>query len=218
MEFKGPQSFSDASNTQLLHYYGKGWIKWFKKSIFEAQIEKVFGVTDAPIIKLLLHGSDPWTERVSLRVCEKLLQMTQDVISRNLARENWQNKLTPFSGPQCHEDRGKDLYEYNPDIRMSLENLKTTKSVTERNVGSRPTNKDPPGVTSVNGNMTANNEFLVHEFINSSLRICRKCFKTRVLDKRARYKYPLGYFVYGGKENRVLFECNRLVSTDCDTK
>ena len=101
---------------------------------------------------------------------------------------------------------------------MSLENLKTTKSVTERNVGSRPSNMDPPGVTSVNGNKSENNDFLVHEFTNSSLRVCRKCFKTRVLDKRARYKYPLGYFVYGGKENRVLIECNRLVSTDCDTK
>ena len=142
-----------------------------------------------------------------------MLQMTNEAISKNLGQDNWKDKLTPFSGPQCHEDRGKDLYEYNPDIRMSLENLKTTKSVTERNVGSRPTNKDPPGVTSVNGNMSANNEFLVHEFINSSLRVCRKCFKTRVLDKRARYKYPLGYFVYGGKENRVLFECNRLVSS-----
>ena len=127
MEFKGPQSYSDVSNTQLLHYYGKGWVKWYKKSIFEAQLEKVFGVTDGPIIRLLLRGSDPWTERVSPKVYEKLLHMTQDVISRNLARENWQNKLIPFSGPQCHEDRGNDLYKYNPDIRMNLENQKLRK-------------------------------------------------------------------------------------------
>ena len=77
--------------------------------------------------------------------------MTHDVISRKLARENWEGKLIPFSGPQCHEDRGKDLYEYNPDIRMSLENLKATKSVTEKNVGSHPTYKDSPSVISFNG-------------------------------------------------------------------
>ena len=42
--------------------------------------------------------------------------------------------------------------------------------------------------------------------------------KTRVLNKRARYKYPLGYYIYGGKENRVLFECSRLVGIDCHSE
>ena len=38
-----------------------------------------------------------------------------------------------------------------------------------------------------------------------------------MLDERARNKYPLGFYVYGGKENRIHFECSRLVNTDCET-
>lgn len=102
-EFKGPQDFSDVKNKDLLYYYGKGWFEWYKKSVFEAQIEKVFGITDAPIIKLKLHGSDPWTDRVSPKLYEQLLKMTHDVISRKLERENWRDKLISFTGLQCHE-------------------------------------------------------------------------------------------------------------------
>ena len=34
-KFKGPQSYNDIGNKQLLHYYGKGRYEWYKKSVFE---------------------------------------------------------------------------------------------------------------------------------------------------------------------------------------
>ena len=58
-------------------------------------------------LALLLFGSDPFTEKIERKKYELLLKQTHDTIRKNLGRENWENKLTPFSGPQCNEDRGK---------------------------------------------------------------------------------------------------------------
>lgn len=89
-----------------------------QKSVFEQQMVKIFG-DETALIRLKLLGSDPWTERVSSRAYEQLLLMTHDAIRHHLGRENWRDRLMPFSGPQCHEDRGKkELYEYNPDMRL----------------------------------------------------------------------------------------------------
>ena len=77
----------------------------------------MFGITDAPIVRFKLNRSDPWTDRISSQLCEKLLKMTHDAIRKHLGKENWRNKLSNFSGPQFHKDRGKGLFEYNPDIR-----------------------------------------------------------------------------------------------------
>ena len=54
-------------------------------------------------------------------------------------------------------------------------------------------------------------------FKHCSFRVCEQCKKTRVLDERAALKYPLGYYFYGGKEERVAFDCSRLVETNCNT-
>ena len=58
-------------------------------------------------LALLLFGSDPFTEKIERKKYELLLKQTNEFIVKNLVRENWKNKLTPFSGPQCNEDRGK---------------------------------------------------------------------------------------------------------------
>ena len=54
-------------------------------------------------------------------------------------------------------------------------------------------------------------------FKQCSFRVCEMCKKTRVLDERARLKCLLGYYIYGGKEERIAFECSMLVETNCDT-
>lgn len=41
-EYKGPQSFSEKNDKTKLHYYGKGWWEWYDRSVFEAQMEKIF--------------------------------------------------------------------------------------------------------------------------------------------------------------------------------
>ena len=70
-----PQEISDVGNKTLLHYYGKGWYKWYHKNVFEDRIEKsgMFG-TDAPIIKSTFRESDPWTDKVSPGSYEKLFK------------------------------------------------------------------------------------------------------------------------------------------------
>ena len=42
-KFKGPQLYIDKEDRTLLHYYGKGWYQWYKKSVFEKEMEKIFG-------------------------------------------------------------------------------------------------------------------------------------------------------------------------------
>ena len=72
-------------------------------------------------LSLLLFGSDPFTEKIERKKYELLLKQTNEAIIKHLGRENWKNKLTPFSGPQCNEDRGKKvLYDYNPNLRLKV--------------------------------------------------------------------------------------------------
>ena len=52
----------------------------------------MFGI-EAPIIKLKLHGSDPWTDKGSSGACEKLLKETNEYNSQNLlGQNNWKGK------------------------------------------------------------------------------------------------------------------------------
>ena len=56
---------------------------------------------------------------------------------------------------------------------------------------------------------------LENDFRDSYFRVCQKCSKTRILDKRAVNKFPLGSYYYAGQMRKIVFECSRLVSTDC---
>ena len=66
-------------NTASLHYYGKGWYKWYRKTEFEKQMEIMFK-NETPIRKLELFGHNPWTNKVSSKEYERLLFMTHDAI------------------------------------------------------------------------------------------------------------------------------------------
>ena len=65
---------------------------------------------------LLLHGADPFTPKIDERKYELLLERTHLAITKNLEQHNWRDKLIPFSGPQCHEDRGNKAIYYNPNM------------------------------------------------------------------------------------------------------
>ena len=56
---------------------------------------------------------------------------------------------------------------------------------------------------------------LENDFRDSYFRVCRKCSKTRILDIRAANKFPLGSYYYAEQMRKIVFECSRLVSTDC---
>ena len=104
-----------------MYYYGFGWWKWYKKSEFEKQLEVIYK-DEYRSISLLLHGADPFTPKVDERKYELLLQMTHEAITNHLEQEKWKDKLTPFSGPQCHEDRGNKIKsDYNPNLNKKIE-------------------------------------------------------------------------------------------------
>ena len=216
-KFKGPQSYDDTKNKQLLHYYGSGWYQWYKKSVFEQQMVKIFG-DETALTRLKLLGSDPWTEKVSPQAYEQLLRMTHDAIRHHLGQNNWRDKLIPFSGPQCHEDRGNNiLYDYNPDMRLKNVDQKATRIPSNKAAKIEKATKPPVELPDIAEDNVQNNDTYEDIFKICSFRVCEKCKKTRILDNRAREKYPLGYYDYGGKSERVRFECSRLVATDCTT-
>ena len=55
-------------------------------------------------------------------------------------------------------------------------------------------------------------------FIDSSFRVCKTCKKSRILDKRATNKFPLGTYDYGGNKVPVQFTCDMLVETTCSSE
>ena len=117
-KFKGPRSVEESYNDTLQYYYGKGWYKWYRKTEFEKQMEIMFK-GDTPIRKLELFGHDPWTNKISPKQYEQLLKMTHNAIAKNEKQNKIAEKLIPYSGPQCNEDRGKqNLLHYNPDFRF----------------------------------------------------------------------------------------------------
>ena len=56
---------------------------------------------------------------------------------------------------------------------------------------------------------------LENDFRDSYFRVCQKCSKTRILDIRAVNKFPLGSYYYAEQMRKIVFECSRLVGTDC---
>ena len=83
-------------------------------------METFFG-DEARQLALALHGFEPFTEKVSAKQYEELLYMTHTAITPNFEQNKWGDKIEPYSGPQCHEDRDKKhLYEHNPDMRKKV--------------------------------------------------------------------------------------------------
>ena len=91
-KFKGPQSYEDRKNSNVLHYYARGWYKWYRNAEFENQMEIMFK-SETPIIKLELLGHAPWAKKVSPKEYEKLLKMPHDAINRNSKRNKITQKL-----------------------------------------------------------------------------------------------------------------------------
>ena len=68
-------------------------------------------------------------QKVDEKKYEFLLQKTHEAISKNLVQNTWKDKLEPFSGPQCNEDRGnKNECEYNPNINKKLDKEQSSKN------------------------------------------------------------------------------------------
>ena len=212
-EYKGPQNFADKDNKTLLYYYGLGWWKWYKKSEFDKQLQVIYQ-DDYRAISLLLHGTDPFTPKVDEKKYEFLLKMTHEAITKHLQQENWKDKLELFSGPQCNEDRGnKNKCDYNPNLHKKLD-----KEQPSKNVPNIISQKPKPSINcpkEIVGDPDSVQGVIENDFRDSYFRVCRKCSKTRILDIRAANKFPLGSYYYAEQMRKIVFECSRLVGTDC---
>ena len=140
--------------------------------------------------------------------------MTHEAITKNLQQDNWKDKLEPFSGPQCKEDReNKKKCDYNPNLSKKLDKeqpLKNVQSIISQNPKrsiSCPIeiDYDPDSIQGI----------LENDFQGSYFRVCQKCRKTRILDIRAVNKFPLGSYYYCEQMRKIVFQCSRLVGTDC---
>lgn len=137
--FMGPQTYDQFCNptlrhehAEILHYYGKGTIKWYKESEFKKHLKLLIGGERYKIIEHELFGYDPFTPNVSKVQFHYLLHSTNQSLSKHLTQDSIHLKLEPFSGPQCHEDRGNDLrMKYNPDFRFKQPILKPYKVIAE---------------------------------------------------------------------------------------
>ena len=125
--------------------------------------------------------------------------MTNTAIIEHIGRNARRDKLTPFSGPQCNEDRGNEtLYNYNPDMRFKLGHTDMNVPSAEWN-GQELAETNPVECSDMLEDNIQNVCDYADVFKNCSFRVCGKCKKTRILDSRATLKYPLGSYRYGGK-------------------
>lgn len=216
-QYKGPQKFDDKNDTSRLHYYGsKGMIKWYRKREMENQMDKMFG-TESPLRKLELFRHAPWTEKISSKEFEQLLILTHEALNHDLTRNRTEERLVPYKGPQCHEDRGnKTLMEYNVLYRRkSGTGAEPIKSTSTANT---PEVRDPGTSTSSQSPSEAGKEPEENWYNSCNFRVCTRCNKTRILDKRASKCFPLGSYYYAKRNIRPTFHCDMLVDTVCETE
>ena len=129
--------------------------------------------------------------------------MTHEAIRKNLQQGNWKDRLEPFIGPQCNEDRGnKNKYDYNPNLNKKLDKEQWSKNdqgIMSRNP--KPSNDCPKEIVDEPDNVQG---ILENNFRDSYFRVCRKCSKTRILDIRAVNKFPLGSYYYAEQMGKIV--------------
>ena len=208
---KGPQSFDDRKDLDRLHYYGKGWYTWYRRTTFEKHMETMFG-TDCAIRKHELFGCEPWTNRISSLQFELLIKQTHESLQHDHSRDQIEQRLIPFSGPQCNEDRGKDeLLNYNVDFRQKLKTVVPSPLTPDKAPTSGPLPTPPIQLSQP---LKPDDEKLA----TCNFRVCSRCNKTRVLDERASKCFPLGSYTYDNQCIRPVFHCDMMVDISCDTE
>ena len=94
-KYKGPQTYDERTNNEALHYYGKGWIKWYRMSEFLNQMLLYIGEEKFAIAKLDLFGAEHFTPLLTPTTFEYLLKLTHEAITVHVGRYNIEDKLIP---------------------------------------------------------------------------------------------------------------------------
>ena len=106
---KGPETGEKEENEVAKHYHRKkGLYKWYTISEFKKHVLTMFGEAEKGIVEFQLFGDHPLTPKVSPKQFEYLLQKTHEQIILHVGRNKIEDKLIPYSGPQCHEDREEE--------------------------------------------------------------------------------------------------------------
>ena len=174
-------------------------------------MNKIF-TSETPIISHALFGHSPFTDKVSPTQFNELLKMTHEALNINRVQNKIEQRLKPYAGPQCHEDRGKvNLLNYDVDFRVKIRNdqeIPNQKSQVVSQTLSVPSQNTLLQTIQPNNN----------NFVKCNFRVCFSCKKTRLLDERASKCFPLGTYNYSNKKNRPKFQCAMLVDITCSTK
>ena len=194
----GPQSWDDRYNLLQLHYYGRGWHKFYRLSTFREIFISRHGAA-----RWAEFQADPWIDTCSEQHFELLLSDVHNKLRDTQYR--YTHLLDAYAGPQCHEDRGTAVrIQYN----VMFITHSTTAGTRQK---ARPVAQAPPQHTV--SPPTADTSDLAAFFLRS----CMECGTLRVLDARAAAKYPLGQYTYADRRQPVRFTCDRLVGISCDT-
>ena len=196
---RGPQQWPDAYNLFKLHYYGRGWYTYYRKTTFKEVFSDMYGRECWPAFE-----ADPQTDSVSEQHFEQLLKQVHEKIRKHYGR--FTHLLETFAGPQCHEDRAFGA-RLNYDVKFTSHQARTTR-----------TGRDcPPPADSETQAADSSSHDVDREFPTFFVRRCCECDTLRVLDGRAAAKYPLGSYTYAGRQQVIKFTCDRLVATSCST-
>ena len=176
----------------------------------------MFGEAENRTVGFQLLGNyhTPLQPKVSAKQFEQLLQMTHDKLSHDLGQNKIEQRLIPYSGPQCHEDRDQearmeytDLIRKQPSIKKEAvskdSNRKSNRPPVPPTVSEpQPTNAAPDASQPATTDPAQETDKAKRKFAEDkwSFRVCKSCKKTRVLDERATKKFPLGSYEYCGKK------------------
>ena len=91
-------------------------------SEFLKQLVKYIGEEKFAIAKLDLFDGERFPPLLNPTTFEYLLKLTHEALTLHVGRYTIEDKLTPYSGPQCYEDRdNKARMEYESDFRRRPE-------------------------------------------------------------------------------------------------
>ena len=216
-KLKGPHQFEDRNDLSRLHYYGtNGFYKWYMKTEFLKQMERMFGM-DSPQRKAELFEFKPTKEKIAAKQFEQLLQQTHDALNHDLAKNQIEQRLKPYSGPQCHEDRENETRRnYNVSFRSKVTSgavVPNPKATTDETM---TTDLSPSKTSELDSSQESQSE--LGKFKDCHFRVCSRCEKTRLFDKRASKCFPLGSYFYANRNIRPVFHCDMLVDISCDTE
>ena len=192
MEYRGPQKFSDILDVEKRTYYGDGWYKYYRLTDMKEAITQNKGKD-----VMLQFEANPTTSLVDEELFENLLEQINTKITHNRKRgaDKQREKLTPYAGPQCNEDRSilnKIRYDVNYRKRNfgEINDDQACESTSPRN----ELNENPSEMY---------------------LRQCSSCKEIRYLGKRAATKYHNTPYVYEDRVKTVQFQCSNLVNGIC---